>query len=198
VYCALRLGLPGAHPGSEPSPPGLAVCADPVLPGAALKSSRGSGRYLYSVSGWAGGSAGPAAGGRVEGAVRAAHFACEKPEEGGSLHTGSRLQLRLWQRSCGRIQGLEALDSQRGCRPRLHRIRVGGGYGCGVRRCEPKLSDQQPTATLVARLTWSWCHLWREPEVNMNKTCFPWLSPRGRHVGSAQVLVEGRSTVRRR
>ena len=66
---------------------------------------------------------------------------------------GSRRQLRLWQRSCGRIQGLEALDSQRGCRPRLYRIRVGSGYGCGVCRCGPKLRDQQPTATLVARLT---------------------------------------------
>ncbi len=192
------LRLPGAQPGSEPSPQGSAVCAAPVLPGAALRSSRGSGRYPYSVSGWAGCSAKQGAGGRVGTDVRAAHFACEKAEGGGSLQSARGGNSAVVARGCRRIQWLDAFVSQRGCRPRLYRIRVGGGYGCEVCRCGPKLRNQQPTATLVARLTWSWCHLWRELEVNMNKACFPWLSSRGQHVGSAQVLVEGCSEVRRR
>jgi hypothetical protein len=198
VYCAFLLLFPGAHPGSEPAPQGFADCAHPGLPGAALKSSRGSGRYPYSVSGWAGGSAGPAEGGRIDADVRATHFACEEAEGGGSLHSARGGNSGVVARGCRRIQLLDALVSQRGCRPRLYRIRVGGGYGCEVCRCEPKLRNQQPTATLVARLTWSWCHLWRELEVNMNKACFPWLSSRGQHVSSVQVLVEGCPAVRRR
>ncbi len=145
-----------------------------------------------------GSSAEPASGRTSQGRRPGGPFRLREGGGGGSLQSARGGNSVVVARSCSRIQGLDALVSQRGYRPRLYRIRVGGGYGCEVCRCEPKLRNQQPTATLVARLTWSWCHLWREPGVNMNKTCFPWLSPRGRHVGSAQVLVEGCSEVRRR